>query len=200
MVMWNRPVGATDWKIPKMWLLRPSEIDEIIAEIQHRVDLNKDGKLEFDEFIEGISQLAAEYEKSHENEPLEDDDSDWFLYDDDELTFFKKFKQEDKQNRAKEIFEAYDVDNSGKLDKGELKEFIRAIACETVILSNPFVNMITNIFLKNADYDGDGDVDWQEFLTAAEKAGHEIEQTWKEKTGRLNEGVQKERELKSANK
>jgi len=193
MVMWNRPVGATDWKIPKMWLLRPSEIDEIIAEIQHRVDLNKDGKLEFDEFIEGISQLAAEYEKSHENEPLEDDDSDWFLYDDDELTFFKKFKQEDKRVRAKEIFEAYDVDNSGKLDRAELEEFIRAIAIETIILSNPFVNMIVKIFLENADTDGDGNVDWDEFLAAAEKAGQQIEQTWKQKTGRLNEAIEKQK-------
>jgi len=190
MVMWNRPVGATsEWVIPKMWLLRPNELDDIISEIQKKVDLNQDGKLEFEEFLEGITALAEEYTKQYKDAPLEDDDSDWFLYDDDELSFFKKFKQEDKKQRAKEIFEAYDVDNSGKLDRTELEEFIRAIATETIILSNPFVNMVVKIFLENADADGDGNVDWEEFLAAAEKAGQQIEQTWKEKTGKLNDAI-----------
>ncbi|KAK0043562.1 calmodulin-2/4 [Biomphalaria glabrata] len=57
------------------------------------------------------------------------------------------------------LFKKYDADNSGYLDKNELKKILEASG-------HKFTDQETNEILRNADKSGDGKISFEEFMDA----------------------------------
>lgn len=86
-------------------------------------DINKDGLLQFDEFLELMT---------------------------------RKMSHNDGDELVKQAFRSYDRDGDGHIDKGELLSFMRDV-------NDSVTEEEVDTMIKEADYDNDGKVSFEEF-------------------------------------
>ena len=136
-------------------------------------DINKDGTIDFEEFTDGIGSLfdiqnlesAEVYKKFFKTIFNMCDKSGWFKRKDQKLDLGEFTKIADaipiymtkdiKTNLARMMFNFIDDDESGKITKKEVAEFLKY---------SDFSKVTINEFIADLDKNGDGEIDFVEFF------------------------------------
>ena len=136
--------------------LRDADVQNL-KDIFNTLDLNKDGTLTLDEMKEGIEKLK----KDHIDIDIEgifksiDTDHSWKIDYTEFLAASMDQKLYLKEKRLFEAFKAFDKDNSGKITKSEIMKLLK--------LEEESNEKIAEL-IKDIDTNGDGEIDYNEFL------------------------------------
>ena len=120
------------------------------------MDLNKDGVITFDELKQGLSKMNVNLELDEVKELFQalDSNNDATIDYTEFLSCSINEKKYLKEERLYEFFHSLDKDHSGKLSLNEIKSaFGNEANSETI-----------NQLLKKVDKNGDGEIDYNEFL------------------------------------
>ena len=121
-----------------------------------KMDLNKDGVITFDELKQGLSKMNVNLELDEVKELFKalDSNNDATIDYTEFLSCSINEKKYLKEERLYEFFHSLDKDHSGKLSLNEIKSaFGNDANSETI-----------NQLLKKVDKNGDGEIDYNEFL------------------------------------
>ena len=121
-----------------------------------KMDLNKDGVITFDELKQGLSKMNVNLELDEVKELFQalDSNNDATIDYTEFLSCSINEKKYLKEERLYEFFHSLDKDHSGKLSLNEIKSaFGNEANSETI-----------NQLLKKVDKNGDGEIDYNEFL------------------------------------
>ena len=121
-----------------------------------KMDINKDGVITFDELKQGLSKMNVNLELDEVKELFQalDSNNDATIDYTEFLSCSINEKKYLKEERLYEFFHSLDKDHSGKLSLNEIKSaFGNEANSETI-----------NQLLKKVDKNGDGEIDYNEFL------------------------------------
>jgi len=102
--------------------------DKELADMMKSLDSNGDGVIDFDEFVTMMKKRA------------------------------KERMNEDPEIQLRAVFNKFDADNSGRIDRNEVRMIMKKLAQS---LTDEEITSIIDI----ADLDGDGEISWDEFKT-----------------------------------
>jgi calmodulin len=136
--------------------------EEKIAEYKlafNDIDENGDGTISADDIKKALTQMGEEITDEEAQQMISEADLDK----NGTVAFpeFVKLMHKREQHEILEAFNAIDKDGSGRLSTKELKDVMKSFGGK---LSD---EQLEEMF-KNADADGDGQVDYQEFLKVME--------------------------------
>jgi len=100
--------------------------DKELADMMTALDTNRDGVIDFDEFVTMMKRRT------------------------------KERMNEDPEIQLRSVFSKFDADNSGKIDRNEVRMIMKK-------LDQTFTDEEINSIIDIADLDGDGEISWDEF-------------------------------------
>ena len=119
------------------------------------MDINKDGTLSLQEFKIALKKIVKENEIKEIFSEVDTNNSNKIEYNEFITALIDK-KEYLKEEKLFEIFQTLDKDQNGKINKNEIK---------TVLKGEDFDENELNEFIKKFDLNGDGQINYYEFLS-----------------------------------
>ena len=139
--------------------------DEInrLQQVFQALDKNKDGKLQYDELINGYEEFYGDFAKTEVDRifKLVDVDNSGEIDFSEFVTATVNRNSLLQEEKLKQAFELYDKDKSGAISTDEIKEVLG--------VGNQIDESVWQKILSEVDENGDGEVSFEEFKTMMNK-------------------------------